>query len=124
MFKRTNLKKKKVKILDYLTPIILFVGIILGFFEGGIIGSLVTIPLWFIGIFASLLGLIPVAGPFIYYFLMNFIFNYISSPFGLCYASQVIFYYFLGVSIIYSVISTFALIVLIYLRRQLGRLRG
>lgn len=119
MLGKLKKKKKRVKLLDYLSLAILLVGLILGFMEGGVLGSLMIIPLWFIGIFGSLLGLIPVVGPFIYYELIGLIFGYLSVSVNLDLATLVIFLYFLGISLLYTTISTLALILLIYLKRKI-----
>ena len=119
MLGKTRTQKKKMKVLDYLSLAILIAALIVGFIEGGILGSLMTIPLWFIGIFGSLLGLIPVVGPIIYYEVIGLVFGYLSAPFGLNVATLVIFLYFLGVSLIYTAISTLALIIVIYLKRKM-----
>lgn len=119
MLRKTKTQKKKMNALNYLSLVILLIGLILGFIEGGIFGSLMTILLWLIGVFGALLGLIPVVGPFIYYEVIGLIFGYLSAPFNLNLAALVVFLFFLGISLIYTMISTLALILLVYLKRKI-----
>jgi len=105
--------KKKLKVLDYLTLVVFVVGIILGYLEGGFFGSLMAVLLWLLGSLGSKLGLIPIAGPFIYYEVIGLLFSYLSTPFSLNLATLVIFLYFLGIALFYTLVSTLALIIFI-----------
>jgi len=118
MLKKLKVKKnKKTRIFDYLTPLMLLIGMILGFIEGGIFGCLIAIPLWLIALFGSLLGLVPVAGPFLYYFLIGPVLGYIATPFNLNVTVLVLFLYFLFFAILYTMISTLALIIVLWVKR-------
>jgi len=72
------MEKKKKKASLNLSLIIGIIAFIVAIFEGGW-QSLVVIPMFLITVFTACLGIIPFAGPILYYLLTSWIFDAITS---------------------------------------------
>ncbi len=103
-------KAKKGSLLGFLSFLTLIAGIILGFIEGGVIGSLMAIVLWIVGTFSFLLGLIPVGGQLIFAYVIRGVFDYLASMANLSLTSTFIFLFFLACS---CLLSAFVILVII-----------
>jgi len=86
--------------------------LILGYFETQSLNFLMAVPLYFFGFVASFLGIIPIAGPLIYFFGMRALFNALLSTFNLSMpvTSAIIFWYFFGFTVFYNFIILLILI--------------
>jgi hypothetical protein len=86
--------------------------LILGYFETQSLNFLMAVPLYFFGFIASFLGVIPIAGPLIYFFGIGTLFNALLSTFHISMpvTSAVIFWYFFGLTVLYNVIILLILV--------------
>lgn len=116
--KREN---KTIRIGSGIALILGFIAFIIAIFEAGI-GCFLTIPLFFIGLLGSILGIVPFIGPVLYYFGVNWLFSIILNVTGFAgkmnISRDIIFYSNLVFSLIYCSITTALLILFFALGRK------
>jgi len=85
---------------------------------------LLIIPLYFLSLIGSILGIVPFVGPLLYYFGIGWIFNIITTSTGLDpISSGILFYSNLAFSILYCFVTSSLLVLWIAFRRKLNKLK-
>lgn len=121
-------KNKRTINLKMSAKVFLLLGILsfsIGILEGGL-GGFMIIPLFLLGLFGSLLGLIPLVGPYIYYLGFSWLFDTLlnATNVHMPISSGILLYGFLVVSIIYCFISTLSLVLILFGKRISLKKRG
>lgn len=106
-------RKAQIRVGSLVSLVIEVAAAIVAFFEAGVLGAVITIPLWLFAMLGSIVGVVPFAGPFIYYFAIGALFGAIIGAAGIAIpvAAGLLFWSSLIFSCIYCLMTTLVLLV-------------
>jgi len=117
----TKIKVRGAKLIEKISLALLVICPVIAFLEGGLLAGFIAIPFWILANFLTALAVIPVFGVIAYAIGVPLLFSFVQNIFNIRMpiASNLLFFYHLGITVYMSIVATAMLLYVLRIRKEL-----